>query len=304
MRSMNFIGNKKAVSFIEKTLEKGGASQAYLFSGPEGVGKLFLAKAFAKSLISGGSLPDFESGDVEKLPVDLILLKPEIEEKKGIRKERDIAVERIRDAKKDLSLYPYSGKMKVLIVDNAHRMNVASQNAFLKLLEEPNSTSVIILVTHEYSKMLPTIRSRCQKVGFGLVGPEDMGTAADFLGGDFVSRYAEAAMGRPGLLFRMSTNQEELALYRDASEELAQMSSADLNRKFSFAEKMSKDVDGAIKTLNMWSWMIRKKALAENGADLDSSYGNISKIEETVSALKNTNANARLVLENLLINIR
>ncbi|HAV11862.1 MAG TPA: hypothetical protein DCX32_04985 [Candidatus Moranbacteria bacterium] len=299
---MNFVGNKKAVSFIEKTLERGATSQAYLFSGPESVGKFFLAQAFAKSLINEGSLR-FEDSGAGGLVVDLVVIKPEIEERKGVIKERDITIERVREARKDLALFPHSGKRKVLIVDNAHKMNITSQNAFLKILEEPNSTSVIILVTHEDSKILPTIKSRCQKVNFGLVGREMEMEMGSLVGEDFAGKYGALAMGRPGLLFEMAREKERLEYHVGSYEQFRKVFSMDLNQRLSFAEKMSKDVNAAIGTLNVWNWILRKEGLEDGGRELGETYLKISAIEDSMATLKSTNANPRLVLENLLISI-
>ncbi|EKE11063.1 MAG: hypothetical protein ACD_15C00143G0001, partial [uncultured bacterium] len=111
------------------------------------------------------------------------------------------------------------------------------------------------------------------------------------------------AMGRPGLLSEMSQKKEKLAYHVDAYTEFGNIFSADLNRKLSYAEKMSKDVNVALGTLNIWIWMLRQSALEKGGEELNGSYAKISAIEEAMAVLKNTNANSRLVLENLLINI-
>lgn len=298
---MSFVGNKKALNFIEKTLQRDATGQAYLFSGPESVGKFFLAKAFAKSLISGEKFV-FDDEAEKNLLVDMIVVSPEVEEKKGITKECDITIEKVREARRELSLFPHNGKRKVLIVDNAHKMNITSQNAFLKILEEPNSTSVIILVTHEDSKILPTIKSRCQRINFSLVGKEAMMEMEGSVGKDFVEKYEALSMGRPGLLSRMAKEKEELDYYAGAYEECEKILASDINQKLSYAEKMSKDVNLILKTLSVWNWILRKSAL-EREEERDGLYVKISAIEKAMSSLKNTNANSRLVLENLLLNI-
>lgn len=299
---MVFVGNKKALNFIEKTLERESFSQAYLFSGPEGVGKFYLAKTFAKSLILDENL-DFSSDEKPEFLADIIVISPDIEERKGIVKEREITVEKVRDARKDLALFPYGGKRKVLIVDNAHRMNTAAQNAFLKILEEPNSTTVIILVTHNDSKILPTIKSRCQKINFSLVGNEMEKEMDSVVGEDFAKKYAMLAMGRPGFLFEMAQKEEKLAEISGAYEEYEKFLRADINSRLSFAEKMSKDINRSLHILNVWIWIIREKVEKKSGPELELSYARISAIEKAIEILKNTNANSRLVLENLFINI-
>jgi DNA polymerase-3 subunit delta' len=77
-----------------------------------------------------------------------------------------IKIDQVRDAQAGLSLKPFEGRMKVLIVDSAEAMNDAAQNAFLKTLEEPPGESLIILITSMPQSLLPTIRSRCQELKF------------------------------------------------------------------------------------------------------------------------------------------
>jgi len=295
---MNFIGNKKAVNFLSKSLEKGNFAQAYFFSGPESVGKFFLAKVFAKSLISGEKL-FFAENEKEGLFVDLTVIATEVEEKKGVLKERDIPIEKVREALRNLSVFPHSGKKKVLIIDDAHKMSVASQNAILKTLEEPNSTSIIILVACDESKILPTIKSRCQKINFSLAGEEMRILSGD----DFFEKYGILAMGRPGLLVGMLKKKDNLEYYSAIRREFENFFSADLNQKISYAEKMSKDIGMAIKTLNVWIWMLRELSLKDDQDSVNGYYGKISEMEKAIHMLRSTNANSRLILENLLINM-
>ncbi|EKE15843.1 MAG: hypothetical protein ACD_11C00103G0045 [uncultured bacterium] len=298
-----FIGNKKALSFIEKTLAKGSFSQTYIFSGPEAVGKFFLAKVFAVSLINDSAL-DFDFNFQEKSDFDLIVIAPEIEEKKGITKEKIISIEKIREVQKQLALFPNYGKRKVLVIDNAHKMNISAQNALLKILEEPNSTSIIILVTHEEGKILPTIKSRCQKINFGLVSGDEIMEMQNSYDPDAAKDCVLLSMGRPGFFVDMINNKEKLDFYREARESLGKIRSMDLNERLILADKISKNIYSTIKIMNVWIWILRKNALEKMDVfAVGKNYEIIEKIEETISVLKNTNVSGRLVLENLLINI-
>ena len=102
---MQFFGNKKAFDFLQKVIEKNSIAGAYLFCGPENVGKFLLAKAFARSLILGENLSltrDLKNA----LLGDLIVLSPEIEEKKGIIKEKEISAEMVRRSCRELAFFP------------------------------------------------------------------------------------------------------------------------------------------------------------------------------------------------------
>jgi len=243
---MDFIGNKKAADILQRSIQNKTLGHAYLFSGPEKVGKFTLAKMFALSAISSGKLNlDIDNVDRDAM-LDLVIVQPEITEKNGISKQRDISIESIRDAKLSLSLFPYHGKYKVLIIDDAHRMTNGCQNALLKILEEPNPTTILILVTNEIDRILPTILSRLQVVNFGLVDDEDIkiGFAENF---SFQKDCVELSIGRPGLAQYLSEHNDERLFRTNALVELEKIRKGTLNEKFKLAEDLSKD---AVRTLD------------------------------------------------------
>lgn len=299
---MDFIGNHKAIVFLRKSLEKGNINHAYLFSGPERVGKSTLAKIFAQHLINGTPLSNgIDLYDKDAL-LDVIFLAPEIVEKNGITKQRDISVEKVRDAKQGLSLFPYKGKYKVLIIEDAHKMNTAAQNALLKILEEPNETSVIILVTHEIDRILPTILSRVQVVNFGLVEDSDMENV--FVEqSPLVRRAILYSAGRPGLADFLKRSESELSLREKYIKELEIATEGSLNEKLKLAEELSKDVMQVLDKLDVWIWEMRKKALISDDLERSRIFEKIGLMCASIELLKRTNANSRLILETLFMDI-
>jgi DNA polymerase-3 subunit delta' len=299
---MNLIGNTKAVNILQKSIENAALNHAYLFSGPERVGKFTFAKMFALSAIGGHELSLDIDGVSSDAKLDLIVVEPEITEKNKITKQRDIPIELIRDSKLSLSLFPYHGKYKILIVNDAHRMTNASQNALLKILEEPNPTTIIILVTHEIDRILPTILSRLQVVNFGLVSDEDMqrGFAGEFT---FQKDCIELSIGRPGLAQFLSENNEEKNFRIDALKEFERIKKGTLNDKFKLAEELSKDAIRTLDKLNMWMWEIRKSVISTDSLVNGRSYASIEKIQKAMAILKRTNANSRLILETLFMDL-
>ncbi len=300
---MDFVGSKKTVTFLQKSLELGKLNHAYLFAGPQGVGKTTLAKMFAQAAIAGRQLDlDVEVQDKEAL-LDLILIEPETVEKKDVIKVRDIPIEAIREAQQKLSLFPYRGKYKVLIVKDAHRMNNSAQNALLKLLEEPNQTSMLILVTSEPSKILPTVQSRCEKINFSLTTQIEIAQAFSAESG-FANDIPMLAMGRPGLAKNMLESAEELELRRQQRQQLEKLRSGSLNEKMLLAEEFSKDVARTLSTFNAWIWLLRLDGLSNQDQQVrNQTFQVIEKIQQSMTLLKSTNANARLLLEVLFMDI-
>lgn len=299
---MDFIGNKKAVSLLENSLLKGSVNHAYIFSGPEHVGKFTLAKIFALGAIAGVELSRNVDALNKDALLDLIVVQPEVVEKNNVSKQRDISIDSIRDAKNSLSLFPYHGKFKILIIDDAHKMNGSAQNGLLKVLEEPNQTTMIILVTHEIDRILPTILSRCQAINFSLV--EDCDMEEGFAGDKNFSRECiELSIGRPGLARFLSENEDERAFNSQAIKEFAQIQKGSLNDKFKLADELSKDVVRTLSKLNIWMWEMRKIANNFDVQKRSSIYVNIEKIQKSIATLKRTNANTKLVLETLFMDL-
>ena len=293
---MNFIGNQKSVSLLQRSLKNGQINHAYIFSGPEHVGKFTLAKMFALSAISGIEM-NLDINDFNKdALLDLILVFPEIIEKKGISKQRDISIESIRDAKQSLSSFPYHGKYKIMIIDDAHKLNISAQNALLKILEEPNSTTMIILITHEVDRLLPTLQSRSQMINFGLVNDSDMQN-------NFSEKIISFSAGRPGIANFINYDENELVFRAEAINEFKKVVRGSLNDRFLLAEEFSKDIIKTLDKLNIWMWEMRKNALLADDSQRSKIYASMEKIQKSMEMLKRTNASSRLVLETLFMDI-
>ncbi|MEI7621357.1 MAG: AAA family ATPase [Candidatus Moraniibacteriota bacterium] len=299
---MHFIGNQKTVEFLNKSLKNAAFNHAYIFAGPQGVGKTTLAKIFAQALIAGASEleMDIEKQDTQAL-FDLIFLEPETVELKGKIKQRDIPIEAVRQVQQALSLFPHHGKFKVLVVKDAQKLNGAAQNALLKLLEEPNATSILILVVSEMSRILPTVQSRCEKLNFSLVLQVEMKQAFE-REKNFASDIPVLAMGRPALAKKMLENPLQLEAHRQVAQQLEKLRYGSLNDKLQLAEEFSKDTAKTLAVLDNWTWLLREQALTcTDEAKRIELYQLIEKITARIPLLKNTNANSRLLLEVLFL---
>lgn len=165
-------GQDRAIAFLQSSIENGRISHAYIFYGPNGVGKKLAAVNFAKAVNCLGE-PDAREASFAQpcdscIPCrkanssnhpDLMVLKPE---KDG----SSIPIDDIRALIKDANLKPYEAKKKFYIIDEASAMKEESSNAFLKTLEEPPSDSVFIMIAENLRKLPATIVSRSQVVKF------------------------------------------------------------------------------------------------------------------------------------------
>jgi DNA polymerase III subunit delta' len=289
---MDIIGHNKIINLLNKSIIRGTISQAYLFSGSEHLGKFTVALDFAERLAGGSA---------ETNP-DLIIIKPEVEEKKGIVKKSDIKIEQIRELARDLSLMSASGKYKVAIIDDADRLNKASQNALLKILEEPNDRIVLVLVSRNNKRLLATLKSRCQRVKFGSVSREDLekNIPSDEKNKESLIFWS---LGRPGLLLNMLRDKGEIDFRDQAAAELKMLCNNNLAEKMVLAEKIAKDSREAVRKMNLWTVILRENLLGRGGFKENQSknFALIESIEKSLGLIKETNSNTRLILENLFL---
>lgn len=302
-----FIGHKKQVKFLEDSLRVGKITQSYIFSGPQNIGKLFLAKMFAAALTkdSFDILDNLEVAGENKNQ-DIEVLAPEIIEKKGVIKIKDIDVERVRIAQKNLALFPAVGKHRVLIIDDAHRLTTSAQNALLKTLEEPGSKAIIILVTHEEGRILKTIKSRCQKITFNLVSLEEIKIGfRDKVAENFLEKATIFSMGKPGEVKKIIDDMDNLKKKEEIANDLGRLRMLSVTEKLDLAQEYSKNLMQAREKLEFWIWMLRLQ-IFKNLSNKDSVVKNyivVNKINQALIKIKNPSLNSRLVLENLFLSL-
>lgn len=156
-------GQDMAIQRIRQFISDGRLAGAYLFIGPEGIGKSLTARALAKALNCLKNNDDSCDSCISCLKID----KNEHPDIHIIDAEySEIKIEYIRQLQKEINYRPYEGKKKVFIINNAHNLNIEASNAFLKTLEEPPKNSIIILVTDKPGLLAKTILSRCQIIKF------------------------------------------------------------------------------------------------------------------------------------------
>jgi len=292
---MGIIGHQKIQKILDKAIAKNSVSHAYLFYGPESVGKFTLALELAKRLVNCQN----------EINPDLIIIRPEIEEKKGITKKRDIKIEQIGDLRHQLSLSRNQGNYKVVIIDEAERMNKSAQNSLLKTLEEAGQGVVLILVAHDQRRLLPTILSRCQKMRFGTVPENELRQELERRGILAEKELIFWSLGRPGLLVRLAENVEELDFRKDAEKELEKLFALNVVGRFALVEEMAKDTQVLLKKIDLWLIIFREMILGRRtfaGADRRRALVLLDQAEKSKELIKGTNSNARLILENLVLN--
>lgn len=155
----------RVIKILQGTIKKKKIPNAFLFIGDSYLGKTSIAIAYAKALNCMNSKFLIENCDICSACIKIDKgIHPDL---KIISPEKDtITVNMIREIEEFISLKPLESKYKIVIVKEAHKMNVASANAFLKTLEEPPFHTVIILICNSIQSLPEPLVSRCFKINF------------------------------------------------------------------------------------------------------------------------------------------
>jgi len=157
----DIIGQQEATTLLKAALRTHHLSNAYLFVGPAGLGKLEAARSLAAGLLCGrggcGSCPICQRIARDTYP-DFQILEPD-----GVS---GYLIDQIRELTHDASLRPVEGAHKFYVLLDSDQLGGAAVNALLKTLEEPPQSVTFILIAHSLSALLPTVLSRCQVVRF------------------------------------------------------------------------------------------------------------------------------------------
>lgn len=159
------------VRLLGNLLSRNRIPNGLMFFGPAGVGKAMTALMFAKAVNCKESPGDACGACLSCRKIDNGN-HPDIVQVSPVKKSRIIDVEAIENVIEMASLRPYEAAWRIFIIHDAERMRGPAQNHLLKTLEEPLGPSVFILITEYPQLLLPTIRSRCQRVRFRALHPD------------------------------------------------------------------------------------------------------------------------------------
>ncbi|WP_017662889.1 DNA polymerase III subunit delta' [Baaleninema simplex] len=200
------IGQETALKFLHAAIDCDRIAPAYLFAGPEGIGRAIAARYFAGLLLGGhrdnlDNHPDFLWVEPTYLHNQKLLTPAEAEEK-GLKRKAppQIRLEQIREIGTFLSRPPLEASRKVIILDRAETMAEPAANGLLKTLEEPGRAT-LILIAPSAESLLSTLVSRCQRIPFYRLPPKHMEQVLRETGHEEILGYRAilaVAQGSPG----------------------------------------------------------------------------------------------------------
>jgi DNA polymerase III subunit delta' len=293
------IGHEKQKYFLEALLKKNQFSHAYLFLGPDHVGKTALALDFAKILVCQGDAQK-PCGECFacKLPVGS---NPDIALVEG----DPISVAMIRKLQDDFALKSFHAGRRVAVISGAHRMNSEAANALLKFLEEPDASTIIIL-TAPTQGLPETILSRVQKIFFS---PVDDGKIKNFISGaklpkNQLEHLLAAAHGRPGIARQAEGDEEFRNNWMVEEKTFNELLEASLPDRLTWSSELAGRETPELKNLfSHWLMIAEAGLLASRDDSFVATRGRL--LRTILSAMEGLefNANKKLLLDNFVINL-
>lgn len=296
------LGNGHIIDFLDRNITNNSLAGAYIFNGPDNLGKTTIANFFAKILLCqnppspplsmGGEIP-FAKGGVnlpcEECPScrsfhfessnsgienksaphsDLHILKKE-------KDKKNISIEDTREFIRKLSMSSFLNSYKIGIVKHADSLSEEAANALLKTLEEPKNNVIIILITSNMESMPQTIVSRAQVLRFNSVPTEII---YDYLvkerkaARSVAKNFSRMCAGRPALAVKFFEDKEFYENYMNKVKVFLDFISKDLNGRFSAVEGLigvkslgQESAALASRILEVWCGLVRDLFLLEFG---------------------------------------
>jgi len=300
-------GHRRECDFLKSAVAGERLPHALLFCGPDGVGKRLVAVALA-AWLQCEAVGDDACGTCAACRQVAAGTHPDVQLVALSSGKKEIGIDRMREIKKFMQLKPLRGKAKVAIVDSAHALTAAAQNAVLKTLEEPPDQSFLILVANTPDALLATVRSRCQRLQFSPLAAD---VVAEILavthGVDPVlaRELAALAEGSPGRALALRAGVGKLdgagvwellaglrsARYVDMMELASRLAESDAALGVNLEILLSQCRDAVTEAIDKEPEMVRS-ALTRTEA-----------VHSAHSALRRTNANRQLLIEALLLQL-
>jgi DNA polymerase-3 subunit delta' len=280
--TLHLTGQDVALAIAARAIRSGRPPQAWLISGPPGIGKATLAYRIARYLLMYGasaagpedlSVPDKDGVTLQVAAgahPGLLVLKRAVNDKTG-KLRNDLTIDEVRKLSGFFGMTSGAGGWRGAVVDTADDMNPNSSNALLKMLEEPPAKAMMLLLTNSPGRLLPTIRSRCQRLQLRPLSDDDiakeLAKRLPDLGAKERKSLIEISGGSLGLALQLSSG-DGLELARDATKLIDQASNPDIPAIVALADRVNRITDG-LETLGGFLGQAlsdRIRAKAKNGA--------------------------------------
>jgi DNA polymerase-3 subunit delta' len=325
MTNWGLLGHEWAVELLRQHIVSGELRQAYLLTGPSGVGRRTLALRFAQAVNCPEPAAPGEPCRVCRTCRQIEAMRfPDLGVIQAESEGGVLKIDQVREMLRTVALKPFQSPYRVALFLRFQEANANAQNALLKTLEEPPAHALMLLTADNSEQLFPTIVSRCETLR---LRPLPVGEVADFLAvqgtpADQARLLAHLSGGRPGYALRLLNEPAALAFREERLAEFGVLLKGTRRAKFTAAESLARDRDALRQTLLIWSAYWRDILLLAAGSDapltnidraaeleslaetipLSAARQAVSDIELGIERLER-NVNPRLLTEVLLLDL-
>lgn len=304
----DIIGHSRNIENLINLVKLNKAGHAYIFTGPEGVGKMKAAQAFASALMCESFNGD-SCGKCRNCRLTFGNAHPDLKIKDYTvgadgKVKASISVDTVRELKTDVYLKPFYNNRKIYILDNADKLTKEAQNAILKIFEEPPSYITIILICHNISKILPTIISRAVLVNFSSLKPEELEIYLNKYYNDLESKsvYSRIANGSVSEMIKIINDETSLAFRNNVIDNAVNMFLTPMNTSFNGLYSLFlKNKERKNEIINYLVLFVFDCALYKNG--VINEIVNADKIDEIKKICREITVKDIQLIENILITL-
>jgi DNA polymerase III subunit delta' len=320
------LGHEWAVHLLKEHVAQNQVRHAYLFTGPQGVGRRTLALRLAQALNCPQPLASGEPcrrcricSQIDRMQhADLAVVQAE-------QQGGTLKVDQVRELQRGLALSPYEARYRVALLLRFEEAHVSAMNALLKTLEEPAQQVVLVLTADNAEGLLPTIVSRCEVLRLRPVALETVkqGLIERFsISAEQAQLLSHISGGRPGYAIRLHQQPDLLEQRRAWLENHAHLLASSRVDRFAYVEALVKDREALPMVLMVWLSYWRDVLLCSSGSstplanqdrkdeiDQLAHRWSLQEVYRVVASLKHTldlleqNINARLAAEVLMLDL-
>jgi len=334
LMAWDMIGHQWAVELLRRHLAQQRVRHAYLFTGPDGIGKRTLALCLAQALnCEAPPSPGEACGVCRACRLIPQGTHPDLHLVTKQEGDAQIKMEQVLELQRQLALAPFESRWRIALGVGFHDASISAQNALLKTLEEPSPRVVLLLTARQAELLLPTIVSRCEVVALRPLAAAELADALTARGetAERAKLLSALAGGRPGVALRTASNPERLEERSGQLDDLRALLRSSRVEQFGYVERLVGRKRGldletkrreAEQLLEAWLSLWRDAMVVAYGAqaslgnpdcfaDLERMVrtigaegllGAVQATERTLEAVRK-NANLQLALETLMLDL-